>query len=239
MSRSPSNVRLLQALMVTMGVVLSLRAATTAQAAAAASGEAEPDSAAEPGAEPPAAAPTLPASTGADRNPPPGDADAFTSATGLSAEELAVLQNLGQRRAALEARERALDDRASLLDAAEQRISQRITELKKVEASIESLIGKVDQEEETRLNGLVNVYSRMRAKDAAAIFNVLQPDVQVAVAKRMKEPVLAEILGQMTPTAARRLTEMLAAVQKLPEEASALVAGKDSVATVPAAPGKP
>jgi len=209
----------MQALMVTMGVVLSLRAAATAQAMAA--DKASEDPAAEPAAEEEPAPPAGSALPDAEAAKPPADpvegAD-FASAAGLSAEELAVLQNLGERRVALEARERALEDRSALLDAAERRIEQRITELKKVEASIEALIGKLDQEEEARVNGLVAVYSRMRAKDAAVIFDALEPGVLLSVAKRMKEPLLAEIMGQMQPPAARRLTEMLADVQKLPDE---------------------
>lgn len=232
MSKSPSNVRLLPALMVTMAVVLTLRAAAAAEALDAEANE----EAAEPEAEPapPASNSALPE---AAANEPEAAAapqrDDFASAAGLSAEELAVLQSLGARRSALEARERALEDRSALLDAAEQRIEQRIAELKKVEASIESLIDKIDAEEEARVAGLVNVYSRMRAKDAAAIFNALEPEVLLAVARRMKEPALAEIMGLMQPVAARRLTEALAAVTKLPDEAKPKLAAADAAAPSP------
>jgi flagellar motility protein MotE (MotC chaperone) len=141
----------------------------------------------------------------------------------LSAEEVAVLESLGARRELLDARERALEDRSALITAAESRIQQRIDELKKIESAIEAMLGQLDKEDEARITGLVNVYSRMRAKDAAAIFDALDEDVLVAVSRRMREPILAEIMGEMQPAAARKLTRLLAQARELPEEAKGVL----------------
>lgn len=228
MSGATSRVRLLPALMVTMGVVLSLRAAAAAQDAQEA--PKKNSAAADKPAGPPKPAQPQPA-------PSQAAEAAFAESAGLSAQEVAVLESLGARRKALEARERALDDRSALLTAAEGRIQQRIDELKKIEGAIEAMLGKLDEDEEARITGLVNVYSRMRAKDAAAIFDALDEEVLVAVARRLREPVLAEIMGQMQPVAARKLTRALAQAQKLPEEAKSLLSdAKAVVAKPPAAP---
>lgn len=227
MSGGVSRVRLLPALMVTMGVVLSLRAAAAAQDA-----QESPKKGAASAEKPVNPVKLEPAQT----SPNKALEEAFAGSAGLSAQEVAVLESLGARRKLLDARERALDDRSALVMAAESRIQQRIDELKKIEGAIEAMLGKLDQEDEARITGLVNVYSRMRAKDAAAIFDALDEEVLVAVARRLREPILAEIMGQMQPVAARKLTRALAEAQKLPEEAKALLGdAKAAAAKVPAA----
>lgn len=221
----PQNVRILPALIITLGVVLSLRAAATARAAEAAQDSAAGAAKSEEAPSPKAAASAQPAP--APANPAPqaqsqAAGDAFAAQAGLTPNELSVLQSLGARRELLDGRERALGDRTSLVEAAEKRLEQRVAELKQIEAAIQALIGKMDAEQETRTNALVSIYQKMRAKDAAAIFDALDHEVLVAVASRMKDQSLAEILGLMQPAAARRLTTALAQAKKLPEEAAQL-----------------
>lgn len=211
--------------MVTLAVVLSLRAAATARAAEAAGDQAKSQGGAAAAAAPalaqskaPAAAAPAPAPAAAA----PDAGDAFAAQAGLTPNELSVLQSLGARRELLDGRERSLTDRTALVEAAEKRLEQRVAELKQIEAAIQALIGKMDSEQETRTNALVSIYQKMRAKDAAAIFDALDQDVLVAVASRMKDQSLAEILGLMQPAAARRLTTALAQAKKLPEEAAQL-----------------
>lgn len=228
----PSNVRILPALMVTLAMVLSLRAAATARAAEAAGDQAAGDKAAgekakgdlaktdqKTGQESAAGDGKAPTPAAA---PAPEAAEAFAAQAGLTPNELSVLQSLGARRELLDGRERSLTDRTALVEAAEKRLEQRVAELKQIEAAIQALIGKMDSEQETRTNALVSIYQKMRAKDAAAIFDALDQDVLVAVASRMKDQSLAEILGLMQPAAARRLTSALAEAKKLPEEAAQL-----------------
>lgn len=223
----PQNVRILPALIITLGVVLSLRAAATARAAEAAQDSAAGAAKSEEAPSPKAAASAQPAPAPAPANPAPqaqsqAAGDAFAAQAGLTPNELSVLQSLGARRELLDGRERALGDRTSLVEAAEKRLEQRVAELKQIEAAIQALIGKMDAEQETRTNALVSIYQKMRAKDAAAIFDALDQEVLVAVASRMKDQSLAEILGLMQPAAARRLTTALAQAKKLPDEAAQL-----------------
>ena len=72
------------------------------------------------------------------------------------------------------------------------------------------LLGRLDEEQERRVNSLVDVYQRMRAKDAAEVFDGLDDDVLVQVASRMRQANLAEVMGRMSPDRARALTQMLA-----------------------------
>jgi flagellar motility protein MotE (MotC chaperone) len=121
-----------------------------------------------------------------------------------------VLQALGARRQALESRGEQLETQDALMLAAEQRLNERLAELRQLETTVNDLLGHLDEEQETRLAALVDVYQRMRSKDAATVFDGLNDDVLVQVASRMRQANLAEIMGRMNPNRARQLTQMLA-----------------------------
>jgi len=128
----------------------------------------------------------------------------------LSRAEIDLLQKLSARRAELDTRARELDMREKLLEAGEQRVNERISELKGIEANIQSLLGTRDQAEEEKLASLVKVYESMKPKDAARIFEQLDMEVLLPVANRMKEGKIAAVLAQMAPEAAQRLTVNMA-----------------------------
>jgi flagellar motility protein MotE (MotC chaperone) len=129
---------------------------------------------------------------------------------GLSQAEVQVLQALGTRRAELEARGESLETQDGLMLAAEQRLNERLAELRTLETHVNDLLGQLDEAQEQRLRSLVDVYTRMRSKDAAAVFDGLDDEVLVQVASRMREANLAEVMGRMEPARARELTQMLA-----------------------------
>lgn len=135
----------------------------------------------------------------------------------MSESEVALLQRLAERREALDQRAKQFETRENLLAAAEKRVEQRIARLKQIETSIEKLIDVFDAQETARISKLVQVYENMKPKDAAAIFNQLDMDVLLLVAKRMQEAKMAEVLGKMTAEAAKKLTIEMARQKKLPE----------------------
>jgi flagellar motility protein MotE (MotC chaperone) len=201
------NVRLLPALLATGGVVFALKAATLAEAAAEAV-EAAPAAKAE--------APPDPAKAGgADKS---CTIPSFAEQAGLSATEVEVLQSLGARRTALDQRETDLSTQAQLVEASQKRADERLAEMKRVQAQLELLVNKVNEEQNARMAGLVVVYSKMKPKDAAKIFEGLDNDVLLDVATRMKQTVLAPIMGSMSPEAARKLTKAIAEQKKAPED---------------------
>lgn len=134
----------------------------------------------------------------------------------MSGSEVALLQKLAGRREELERQAKTLETRESLLNAAEKRVEERITRLKEIESSVTSLIERFDKQEEERLAKLVQVYESMKAKSAAAIFDQLDMEVLLAVAKRMDEAKMADVLSKMTADAAKRLTIEMAKQRKLP-----------------------
>jgi flagellar motility protein MotE (MotC chaperone) len=124
----------------------------------------------------------------------------------FSPGERAVLESLAQRRQELETRAREIDVRDSLLKAAEKRIEQRLQELKELEARVNGAISKKDEEEAGKFKSLVGMYENMKAKDAAKIFDRLNMRVLIEVVNAMNPRRMSDILGQMTPDVAERLT---------------------------------
>ncbi|MBL8571090.1 MAG: flagellar protein FlbB [Phreatobacter sp.] len=164
--------------------------------AAAQPAAAQPAAAQRPAAANPAAAPT----------PLPATAQPPT----ISASERAILERLQERRQELDTRQRELDMRENLLRATERRLEQRANELRELEGRIASLEQRRDEAEQTRFRGVVSMYETMRPKDAARIFDTLDLSVLLEVARAMRPPKLADIIAQMQPDPAKRLTTELA-----------------------------
>lgn len=125
---------------------------------------------------------------------------------GNTKSEMAVLEGLANRRKALDQRTREIDLRENLLKAAEKRIEARITELKAINSRIESQLKKSDDNSKAQYQRLVKMYSGMKPKDAARIFNRLEMNVLTGLVSQMKPRVMSAILAAMTPAAAERLT---------------------------------
>jgi flagellar motility protein MotE (MotC chaperone) len=68
-----------------------------------------------------------------------------------------------------------------------------------------------EEVENTRFKGVVTMYETMKPKDAAKIFDRLDIKVLLEVASQIKPQRMSEIMAQMSPEAAERLTVELAA----------------------------
>ena len=129
---------------------------------------------------------------------------------GLSPAELQVLQSLGNRRGELDQRESDLDTQVQLIAAAEAKLDSRIKEMNGLKGDIQGLLSQADQQQEAETGRLIRVYEAMDAKAAAARMATMDDGVRLPIASKMKERILAAILGKMDPDAARILTEKLA-----------------------------
>ena len=216
MARRPASVRLLPAAMATCAALLGLKAVAMAEEIAESTPIAAPaDEHATPEE---AAAGAVGAAAGAACAAP-----TFAELAGLSQSEVQVLQALGARREALDQRAAQYGAQNELMLAAQQRLDERLAELRQLESTVNVLLGQLDEAQELRLANLVDVYQRMRAKDAAAVFDGLEDDVMVQVASRMRQQNLAEVMGNMEPTRARQLTQRLAELSRPPASAQDLL----------------
>lgn len=134
----------------------------------------------------------------------------FAEEIGASPEEFRVLSSLQARRREIDQMESEAETRIQLAAAAEQRVDERIAELKTVQAEVQGLLGQLDEAEEERMAGLVTMYEKMKSKDAARILSALEPETALLVVARMKDSTLASVLGDMETADAKRLTEMIA-----------------------------
>lgn len=128
----------------------------------------------------------------------------------FSAGERAVLERLQDRRQEIEKRARELELRESMLKQAEQRIEARLLELKNREDKISASSAAGEKSDKQRFKNLVSMYESMKPKDAARIFDRLDLRVLIDVTTQINPRKMSEILGQMTPQAAEKLTVELA-----------------------------
>lgn len=140
---------------------------------------------------------------------PSGTVVQFDAAS-ISPAERALLERLSERRKEIEKRQSELDMRDTLLRAAEKKLEERLNELKQAEDRIVAATQQKEEQELHRLKNLVTMYEGMKAKDAAKIFEKLEIKLATDVARLINPRRMSEIMSQMTPEAAQRLTVELA-----------------------------
>ncbi|NGP17951.1 MotE family protein [Devosia aurantiaca] len=135
--------------------------------------------------------------------------------------EQALLERLSTRRGELENYEQDLAMRASLVEAAEARIEERQQTLQGIEDQIASLVEQRKEMEEGQFAGIVAMYETMKPKDAAKIFNALDIEVLLRVAKMMSPRKMAPILAEMDTVRAQELTVRMASASQDPLDSMA------------------
>jgi flagellar motility protein MotE (MotC chaperone) len=123
-----------------------------------------------------------------------------------SPAQKALIERLQERRLELETKARDLELRENLIKEAEQRLEQRLNELR----ALENTNKAENADEAPKMKNLVVMYEGMKPKEAARIFEKLDLPVLVGIAKAMKPAKLSEVLAVMNPDAAQRLTVELA-----------------------------
>jgi flagellar motility protein MotE (MotC chaperone) len=148
---------------------------------------------------------------------PPVDLDPAN----MAPSEIALLHQLAARRAVLDRRERALDQRAVLLAGAAADLEQQIARLSALRDEIAAAIDAHDAAEEAKLASLVKIYETMKPKAAAEIFDRLEMPVLIEVVERMREVKSADVLARMDPVKAKEVTSELARRSELLEASRA------------------
>jgi flagellar motility protein MotE (MotC chaperone) len=149
----------------------------------------------------------------APKDPPPspqGTPVPISDGRLMSPAERALLERLAERRAELDARAKELEMRESVVLAAEKRLEARLAQLKQLEAQINDMVRAKDESESARIKNLVTMYENMKPKDAARVFDRLDLRILVEVTTQINPRRMSDILAQMSPEAAERLTVELA-----------------------------
>jgi flagellar motility protein MotE (MotC chaperone) len=123
---------------------------------------------------------------------------------------VAIERSMRDRDQALDKRNRALDLREQAARAAEQRLHNDVKAEAEEAAAASPGSAGVKTQQDAVFGNLARIYQTMRPNKAAPIFENLALDVQVQVAKRMRERQIALIMSQMSPEAAVDLSMALA-----------------------------
>lgn len=153
-----------------------------------------------------------------------------------ASSERALLDALTKRRDAIDAKASDLDLRENLLKAAEKRLDDRLSELKRIEETIAAADKRRADDESGKLKELVTLYEGMKPKEAARIFDKLDGQVLLDVASRMKPRTLSVVMGLMAPEAAQKLTVALARREVAPSVATTMA---EAAGELPKIEGRP
>lgn len=162
-----------------------------------------------------------------DEGPPEGfepvdsfDADAegaFDDVASLTPGELRLLHDLAKRRDGIQSKESELAEREAILRAAEQQLMVQQQKLEEIREEIDRLLDRYDSEQVAEQEELRKIYSAMKPKSAAAIFDELDLDTLTGVLRGMSARKIAPIIAAMNPEKARLLTREMAERRDLPE----------------------
>lgn len=142
-----------------------------------------------------------------DSSPTPVSGD--NSPSTFTHSEIQILQELAERREALDLRSSEIDKKAVQLKVSEQEIDKRLKQLQEYEEKLKVLIQDYNEKEKEKIASLVKVYANMKPKEAARIFETLDLEVTVALLKEMKPTSSSAILAQITPIKAKAITDKI------------------------------
>lgn len=128
--------------------------------------------------------------------------------------ELDLLQNLAKRRDELDAREKELQLKSKVLEAAEARIDAKVKEMKELQTELAKVVATYNEHQDNEIKSLVKIYESMKPLDAAAIFNEMEMPILLEVIDKMSERKVAPILAGMDPRRARDVTQELAEMRR-------------------------
>ncbi|RQD79062.1 hypothetical protein [Desulfonatronospira sp. MSAO_Bac3] len=116
------------------------------------------------------------------------------------------VQRLREREAELDRRERNLRDLEEELDA-------KLEELRGLQAEVDEMLKEADVVRDEKIAHLVDVYSNMEPPQAAQVLETLNEDIAVKVLAGMRGREAGDILTNVNPQKAARLSEMLTDLQ--------------------------
>ena len=123
--------------------------------------------------------------------------------------EIAILQELAERREALDLRNKEIDKKVIQLKVTEEEINKKLAQLQAYEKKLRSVMQEYSAKEKERLDSLVKLYASMKPRDAARILNTLDIEVSTALVREMKPSASSAILSQMEASKAKAITDAL------------------------------
>lgn len=127
-----------------------------------------------------------------------------------TAEFSAELRALRERSAALDEREVLIERRLAALRQAEEKIATEMAALVAAEESLAATLSLADGAAEADIARLTAVYERMKPKEAAEVFDAMDPTFAAGFLARMRHDTAADILAGLPPAKAYTVSVILA-----------------------------
>ncbi|WP_240512107.1 MotE family protein [Pseudoruegeria sp. SK021] len=142
---------------------------------------------------------------------PSGPSIDATTAPDISAAEVNdLLAGLTQRAQALDQRRDALDERERDLDVMARLATAQLAELQKAESSLSAMIALAETAAEGDIVQLITVYENMKPKEAAQVFEEMDPQFAAGFLGRMRADTAAQIFSGLQPATAYSISVILA-----------------------------
>ncbi|MDP8224563.1 MAG: hypothetical protein P9L99_14475 [Candidatus Lernaella stagnicola] len=97
----------------------------------------------------------------------------------------------------------------SKLQALKQEIEKELEELKKVRAEIDQRLAKEDAETAAKIQKLIKIYDKMPIEKLAGVLALHPEDLRIKLLYHMKEKRVSELLANMEPAAAAKISQQL------------------------------
>lgn len=132
----------------------------------------------------------------------------------ITAADLDHLQKLNERKKELDAREEELNRMETELQAQKGELEKRMTELEAMRGKISTVLEDRVKVDDQKVDTLVQMYSQMKAPQAAKVFETMDEDLAVEILGRMKKKNAADIMNLLKPEKAQVLSEMFAGFKR-------------------------
>lgn len=121
-----------------------------------------------------------------------------------------MLKEIRAKEVALNKREKEIESRLKAIEIAETALERKLAELIEVEKSLSETLALADGAAEADISRLVDVYEKMKPKDAAALFEEMDPAFASGFLARMNANSAAGIMAKLSPKAAYTISALLA-----------------------------
>lgn len=119
-------------------------------------------------------------------------------------------ETLEHKRLQIEKERRELKQERERLDALKEDIAGKLVRLAEIQAEIQTKLDEKKAIREERVKHLIQIYTTMPPKKAAALIDKLEMDVIVSLFSRMKGDNVGQILPYVSPEKAANISERLA-----------------------------
>lgn len=128
--------------------------------------------------------------------------------------DVSHLKKLNERKKELDAREEELNRMESELQIQKVEMEKRLKELEDMRSKISTLLDDRVKADDQKVDTLVQMYSNMKAPQAAKVFETMDENLAVEILGRMKKKNAADIMNLLKPEKAQILSEMFAGYKR-------------------------